>query len=703
MLDTFPKLINRPRLLIVEDELLVARDIAQQLEEMEYQVVGRAARGEEVSDQVEAVRPDLVLMDIQLAGEMDGITTAQMVHDRFGIPVIFLTAFASDEVLERAKLAEPFGYILKPFSERELKTVVEMALYKSAAQKAFRDTSLRTQAVLDNMTDAVITLLTDGTMESVNPAASRIFGYSAEELLGNNVSMLTSSKIAVAQDENIYNYIATGNHRINDYTSDMQGRHKDGSDVAIELCISEIRVGEQHRFVGVIRDVSEHKRHLDEVYRLAYFDELTGLPNRRLFLDRLKRTMLTTARSDYRGALMLLDLDNFKQLNDSLGHDIGDLLLKKVALSLCDSVREGDMVARMGGDEFAVLLEGISPDATEAAIQVELVAIKTLKALARSYVLGEHVYDSTPSIGIVEFEGTGTPIDVLFKQVDMAMYHAKAAGRNTLQFFKPAMQAAAQAHLEMERDLRIGLASAEFALHYQIQVDASGQPMGAEALLRWNCSTRGLVPPAKFIPVAEQTGLILSLGQWVLEAGCRQLAVWSHHPSTARWTLAVNVSARQFMQSDFEDSVVVALRRAGANPALLKLELTESMLVQDIESIIPKMNSIKVLGVSFSLDDFGTGYSSLSYLKRLPLSQLKIDQSFVRDVTVSSNDAVIARTVIALGQSLGLKVIAEGVETIEQRELLAHMGCDAFQGYYFGRPGPADALSSFSAPTQVST
>ena len=355
-------------------------------------------------------------------------------------------------------------------------------------------------------------------------------------------------------------------------------------------------------------------------------------------------------------------------------------------------MREGDSVARLGGDEFVVLLEALSSHALDAATQSEQVANKILEALGRPYQLRDHHYTSTPSIGIVEFLEDRQSLEDLMKMADVAMYQAKSSGRNTICFFDPDRQAAAAERTALEKDLRKGVADREFEVHYQVQVNGQGEPTGAEALVRWHHVARGMVSPAHFIPLAEETGVILELGQWVLETACAQLVQWSQNPMTAQWTVAVNVSASQFAQSNFVTNVDTALRKTGANPHLLKLELTESMLVADVDAIIVKMNAVKQRGIAFALDDFGTGYSSLSYLKRLPLTQLKIDQSFVRDVLTDPSDAVIARTILALGHSLGLKVIAEGVETAAQLEFLASLGCDAYQGYFFGRPMKATAL-----------
>ena len=450
--------------------------------------------------------------------------------------------------------------------------------------------------------------------------------------------------------------------------------------------------GEFCGYLGTGRDISARKQADAEIERLAFFDALTGLPNRRLLIDRLQHAVASSVRHDQFGALLFIDLDNFKILNDTLGHHVGDLLLSQVAQRLQACVRDVDTVARLGGDEFVVMLEELNPIATQAASEVEKVAKKILQSLNQPFELGDHHVHSSPSIGVTLFHQHAHTVDELLKRADLAMYQAKGAGRNTLRFFDPEMQAAASARASMEADLREGLLRDEFLLYYQPVVDALGHMTGVEALLRWLHPERGLVSPGDFISVAEQTGLILPMGQWVLEAACAQLVLWSAQPHTQRLTIAVNVSARQFKQPDFSSHILDLLRRSGANPYRLKLELTESLLLSDFDEVIAKMSELRSIGVGFSLDDFGTGYSSMAYLKRLPLDQLKIDQSFVRDVLTDPNDAAIARTILNLASSLDLGVVAEGVETAGQRDFLLRNGCKAFQGYFFGRPMPVDLL-----------
>jgi diguanylate cyclase (GGDEF)-like protein len=392
--------------------------------------------------------------------------------------------------------------------------------------------------------------------------------------------------------------------------------------------------------------------------------------------------------------LVFIDLDNFKTLNDTLGHDYGDLLLKQVARRLLASVRKGDRVARLGGDEFVVILKDLDPEPARAARQAEKVCAKIHQAINQSYQLAGHEHHVTPSMGVTLFGDHETTLDDLLKQADLAMYQAKASGRDTLRFFDPTMQQALDARARLEQQLREALRNQGFHLDYQPQVDRAGRIIGAEALLRWTDPEQGPISPAHFIPLAEETGLILPLGQWVLETGCDQLALWGRNSATAHLSLAINVSAQQFRQGDFVAQVREVIRRHAFAPSHLKLELTETLLLKDLDDTRKKMTALKQLGIGFSLDDFGTGYSSLAYLKRLPLDQLKIDQSFVRDLLANPSDAAIVNAILALAHSLELETIAEGVEYQDQQDFLLEHGCNAFQGYLFGRPGPAEVLSA---------
>jgi diguanylate cyclase (GGDEF)-like protein/PAS domain S-box-containing protein len=559
-------------------------------------------------------------------------------------------------------------------------------------ETALRRFAMRTQAILDNLDDGVIVFNANGIIESFSQGACRLFSYNETEVVGRNIDLLLP--LASESLANVFLTMAKSSSEdaaavpLREATVVRRG----GGEFPAMLSVMPLPGEVAGDYIGIVRDITQQRRDNEEIRRLAFYDTLTGLPNRQMLIDRTGQALLNTRGSSTRGALILLDLDHFKQLNDTLGHDIGDILLQQVAQRLKTCAGNEDSVARLGGDEFAILLENLDPDSQRASRRVLDVAEKAVLALAAPFELGQHTYAITPSIGIVEFAQDRATVEELLKKADVAMYEAKSAGRNAVRSFDPKLQRAVDLQSKIERDMRQGLAREEFMLHFQLQVGGDGQPVGVEALVRWRLADGSMVPPSQFIPVAESSGMILALGRWVLQAACRQMVKWSQHAHSMDWTMAVNVSALEFVQSDFVETVELALRQSGANPKLLKLELTESMLVRDIDTIILKMNAIKALGVRFSLDDFGTGYSSLSYLKRLPLSQLKIDQSFVRDLITDPNDAVIARTIVSLGRNLGLKVIAEGVENEQQRSALAGMGCDAFQGYLFGRPVPAEAL-----------
>ena len=444
--------------------------------------------------------------------------------------------------------------------------------------------------------------------------------------------------------------------------------------------------------LGIYADITARKQAEEQIRNLAYYDHLTALPNRRLLLDRLRHAMAGSTRNGQYGALLMLDLDNFKDLNDTQGHDVGDQLLVQVGTRLGESTRHVDTVARLGGDEYVVIAESLGEDEATAAMRAKEIAEKVRTTLIQPYVLkeGNLTHYSTSSIGVVVFRGEETPVDVLLKQADVALYQAKSAGRNTIRFFNTDMQTRIEERARMAAGLRHGMDHDELRLYYQPQIDSNGKVVGAEALLRWLPRNAPPVSPGIFIPLAEETGLILPIGAWVFEQACIQLKRWEESEATRSLTLAVNVSALQFHQPDFATRVIRQVKEYGIDPTKLKLELTESVVLSHIDEIIERMNELKKLGITFSLDDFGTGFSSLSYLKQLPLDQIKIDQSFVRDILMDQNDAAIVRAILAISQSLGLSVIAEGVETEKQYAFLLQHGCEQFQGFLFGKPKPIE-------------
>ncbi|PRC94218.1 EAL domain-containing protein [Solimicrobium silvestre] len=525
----------------------------------------------------------------------------------------------------------------------------------------------------------------------INSAFSNITGYSSEEMLLQSPSMFKSPQ----HDDDFYRMVMQTVKDTETWQGEVWTQRKNGEDFPLWLTVTAVRTFENviTNYIFSLVDITDRKLAEDEIRSLAFYDSLTKLPNRRLLTERLKHALATSSRTKKEGALLFIDLDNFKKLNDTRGHDVGDLLLELVGqrLSLC--LREGDTAARLGGDEFVVLLEELNEDASHAADLAELVALKIQSELNQPYLLKGKTHHISPSIGVTLFQSHDVNVDDLLKHADLAMYQAKDAGRNTIRFFDPEMQKAVDRHAALEADLRQALESQQFVLHYQIQMDSNDQIIGAEALIRWNHPERGMVSPSEFISVAEENGLILPLGDWILDTACKQLHIWSLHPDTAHLSLAVNISARQFHDAHFVNNVMTALRSNNADPYKLKIELTESLLLKDIDAVISKMRELMLNGVRFSLDDFGTGYSSLAYLKRLPLEQLKIDQTFVRDIFIDSNDLAIVRAIVTLGLSMGLGIIAEGVETAEQREFLQSCGCSMFQGYLFGRPTPVELLN----------
>ncbi|VVO51841.1 EAL domain-containing protein [Pseudomonas fluorescens] len=537
----------------------------------------------------------------------------------------------------------------------------------------------------------VITRLEDGRLLEVNDGFTPVFGWTREETIGKTVF-----------DIDIWFYPEERQTSIrllqqNGYFIDREAEFvsKDGRTWPGLVSAHMMTLDDTLCIQAIVRDISDRKADEQQIQRLSFSDQLTGLPNRRLFMDRLEQALISSARHQWMGALMFVDLDDFKSINETLGHGQGDLFLNEIAHRLRRCVQEGDTVARLGGDKFALLLESLASNPQAAAGHAENVGEKTLRELEQPYELCASTLHRTCSIGITLFGEQHEDASEPLKRAELAMYQAKACGRNVLRFFEPQMQAVVSARIALENGLREAIKQHQILLHYQPQVTDEGRITGVEALVRWKDPRGGMIFPADFIPLAEASGLIIPLGQQVLRMACQQLAVWADRSGFSHLSIAVNVSTRQFNQDDFVGQIRSVLKRCGANPHRLKLEITESMLVSNVEDVIAKMNALKSIGVGFSLDDFGTGYSSLSYLKRLPLDQLKIDQGFVRDILVDPNDAAIAKTVVALASTMSLSVIAEGVETQAQRDMLADLGCRNYQGYLFGRPMDIDALEDY--------
>lgn len=561
-----------------------------------------------------------------------------------------------------------------------------VVLSRDISERKITERDLRISAIAFEAQESMMVSDANKVILRVNKAFTEVTGYTAEEVVGQTSLPLRSNM----HDTNFYQSIWSSVNSKGAWKGEIYSRKKNGEIYPGILSISavyDINNVVTH-YVSTLVDITKEKITAEEIQFLAFYDPLTGLPNRRLLMDRLSHALMTNVRKDKDGALLFIDLDHFKTLNDTLGHDVGDLLLQQVAKRLTTCVREGDTVARLGGDEYVVLLENLSEQAIEAATQAEAISTKILSALNEPYQLDSHEYHNTSSIGVALFSNHGQSQEDLLKHADIAMYQSKKAGRNTLRFFDPAMQQAIHVRADMERELRRAIEQQQFQLHYQVQTDHKGNAIGAEALIRWFHPERGLIPPLQFIPMTEETGLISSIGEWVIDTACAQLHTWQHIEPIRDISIAINISAKQFHQADFSEKVLATIERYDINPMLLKLELTESILLEDFEGTIATINTLKKIGVMFSLDDFGTGYSSLQYLKCLPLQQLKIDQSFVRDILTDSSDQAIVRTIIAMAHSLELEVIAEGVETEAQRQYLLEIGCKSFQGYLFGKPMP---------------
>ena len=563
-------------------------------------------------------------------------------------------------------------------------------MLKEISQRIDDEQELRIAAIAFNSQQGMLITDAHSRILRVNDAFCVITGYSSEEAVGQKTSLLASGR----QDHSFYQSMWRQLEETDCWHGEVWNRRKSGEVFPEWLSINAVRdaQGQVVNYVASFADVTERKAAQEHIEQLAFYDPLTGLPNRRLLLDRLQHAMAASVRSGQSSALMFLDLDNFKNINDFHGHQAGDELLRLAAERLVGAVRGSDTVARLGGDEFVVMLEGLAGSPEAAAAQAEHVAEQLLEAIGAPYQVGPLLLRSSTSIGVVLFGDDSCPIVELMKRADLAMYAAKAAGKNAVRFFDPQMQEAVSKRLRLEEEIREGLKADSFIPYLQPQLNEQGDLIGAEVLARWQHPLHGLLSPVAFIEVAEQAGLIEELDFQMLKQACRQLALWRNLPETKSLTLSVNVSARFLYQADFVERLLLLLEQTGADPSRLKLELTETLLLDDLPGAVVRMAALKEHGIRFSIDDFGTGYSSLAYLQRLPLDQLKIDQSFVRALPEDGNSAAIVRSICALASSLKLDVIAEGVETDEQHRALLDMGCRSFQGYLFGRPMPAQAL-----------
>ncbi|MGZ8982379.1 MAG: EAL domain-containing protein [Methylotenera sp.] len=558
---------------------------------------------------------------------------------------------------------------------------------KNLAEKALRDNDHKLRAMINGALDGIVTTDEAGVLVEFNPAAERIFGYKKEQVIGKPLSdVMVPPSLRKAHEEKHRQFVLLGEKPISDQRLEFTAIRADGSELPVELTLTSLKDKGLSLVTGFIRDISQQKKAQREIENFAYYDALTGLPNRRLLTDRFQHAVLNSKRAKTYCALIFVDLDNFKLLNDAKGHDLGDHLLIEVANRIQHSVRVGDTVARLSGDEFVIIIENLDSHQNVAYQQASEIAQKLLLELNKSYQLEMFEFNTSASLGVTLFNDDRLSFEDHLRHADTAMYQAKAAGRNTYRFYDQLTQESLEKSFAIESALHLALKNNEFQIKYQGIVDAEQEVIGAEALLRWTHPVMGNISPTEFIPIAEKNNQIIRIGHWVLQQACQQIKAWESSPKLSKIKLSVNISAKQFLYINFIQELREIITTTGINPDFLKLELTETAVIDNIDDVINKIKVLKEIGIRISLDDFGTGQSSLVYLKKLPVIQIKIDRSFVHDVLTDSNDAAIIQMVLAIGKTIQCNVVAEGVEKVEQFEVLKKFGCHYFQGFYFGKP-----------------
>lgn len=676
-------------ILVVDDDKVMSMLLDAALAEAGFKVI-EVASGEAALAEFKASPPDLVMLDVEMPG-INGFTACEEMRklpEGDSVPIIMVTGREDHESVNRAYDAGATDFIVKPINWAVIAHHVRYVLRASRSYRDLQRSEDRIKAILAAIPDRIFPLRPDGRYASQNDQQHADAIAVQPDFAGGNPSDLVLAK---------HRESATAGEQLADPSYEYE-LTSDGTSRQFE---ARLIIANDDTVLAIVRNISERKLAEERIRYLAYYDSLTGLPNRTQYMEHLDQAVRHARRTQESLAVMFLDLDRFKLINDTLGHNVGDALLVAVGDRLKHSLRSADLVARgqlketqaqvarMGGDEFILLLNQANDPAN--------VARRILEELAQPFTVEGHEVFITPSIGIAVYPDDGDEVDTLVKNADAAMYHAKSEGRNNYKFYANSMNAKAMERLSLENDLRRALEREEFVLHYQPQVDSHDQSLlGLEVLIRWQHPGRGLVSPMEFIPVAEETGMIIPIGNWVLENACRQVKQWQlvgFKPPR----VAVNISGRQFRSPMFLADMTEAMSRTGIDPSLVELELTESVLMHDAQSSVDALRSLRAMGVLFSVDDFGTGYSSLSYLKRFPLTTLKIDRAFVRDITTDMDDAAIVTAIIAMSKAMNLNVIAEGVETEAQLQFLAEHGCSSIQGFYISKPAPAPEIVPFLA------
>jgi diguanylate cyclase (GGDEF)-like protein/PAS domain S-box-containing protein len=679
-------------LMVVEDEVLVARDIKSRLERMGYAVVGIASEGHQATDMALSLRPDLILMDIHLKGDVDGISAAMTIRESYDVPVIFCTAYSNNETLERAKISEPYGYVLKPFDNRELEINIEIALYKHRVEKDLRVTKKQLKVTLTNISDGVIATDDSGEVFVVNPVAEKLLGLSRHSLVGKDVAEILKIKdfeseewvrdveaelmgSALSEDDNRYSL-----------------SREDGEEVPIEISANLLTQAEASvdGVVYTLRDISKQVGYEKTIRYNAFYDSVTNLPNRALFLDRLVYSLNRSKRGkNLPFAVMFIDLDEFRFVNESLGHHTGDQVVAMVGQRIGKMLRPEDTLSRFGGDIFVVLLDPIV-----SVRDVTLVCDRIQDAIAEPLILDECELNITATAGIVINNNHYQVPQDLIRDADTAMHRAKSQAKGSYMIFDNEMHRNVIKFMEWKSGIQQAIQDGDFDVYYQpILCARTEKVVSMEALVRWRHRDQGFIPPSEFIPIAEESGQIIPLGEWVLRTVCNQIKSWQEL-GYGDIKVAVNLSAKQF-DIDIPQLITSLLMESRISPNSLGLEITEGIAMTNIEKNILMMEKLRKLGLDISIDDFGTGYSSLAYLKKFPIHTLKIDRSFIMDIQKNLDDLAITQAIIAMAQNLRLKVLAEGVETGEQLKILRDTGCDFIQGYFFSQPLPKDEVPGY--------